>query len=148
MLRSLTLPVLYRRSRHIPVHAFANRSNSLSLLIAGSFHHTTEIRRLIRTAAPFETGYLRIRAKRARAQCRSLRRRALPFRGDDRLRRDALFHPAFERQRQALVGFSAFAQQNSRIEAAFRRIIQHAVGHSITRVASREHGGFNFFAWM
>src|SRR6266542_2250502 len=103
MLRSLTLPVLYRRSRPIPVHAFANRSNSLSLLIAGSFHHTTEIRRLIRTAAPFETGYLRIRAKRARAQCRSLRRRALPFRGDDRLRRDALFHPAFERQRQIVL---------------------------------------------
>src|SRR6266498_334797 len=26
MLRSLTLPVLYRRSRHFPVHAIANRS--------------------------------------------------------------------------------------------------------------------------
>jgi hypothetical protein len=26
MLRSLTLPVLYRRSRHFPVHAFATRS--------------------------------------------------------------------------------------------------------------------------
>src|SRR6266511_2108937 len=133
MLRSLTLPVLYRRSRHIPVHAFANRSNSLSLLIAGSFHHTTEIRRLIRTAAPFERCYLRIRAKRARAQCRSLRRRALPFRGDDRLRRDALFHPEFQRQRQAIVGFSAFAQKNSSLEAPIRRIITRAIGNPISR---------------
>src|SRR5215510_14814743 len=76
---------------------------SLFLFLAGLLHHASEIRRLIRTAAPFVTGYLRIRTKRARAQGRSLRGRALLFRGDDHLRRDALFHPTFERQCQIVL---------------------------------------------
>src|SRR4030095_2240580 len=131
MLRSLTLPVLYRRSRHVPVHAFAIRSNSLFLLFGGPFHHTTEIRRLIRTAAPFVAGHLRIRAKRARAQARSLRGRALPFRGDDRLRRDALFHPAFERQRQVVlwVGLSSRDYLAEVIRAGAAAAMLHARRH-------------------
>src|SRR5262245_7496132 len=76
---------------------------SLFLFLDWLLYHASEIRRLIRTAAPFIAGYLRIRAKRACARRRRLRIRALPFRGDDHLRRDALFHPAFERQRQIVL---------------------------------------------
>src|SRR5262245_40197303 len=76
---------------------------SLFLFLAGLLYYAIEIRRLIRAAAPFVAGHLRIRTKRARARRRTLWIRALPFRGNDLIRRDALFHPTFERQRQIML---------------------------------------------